>query len=153
MTSLQERIGKKIKSAANGCWEWTASVTNGGYGRIRLAGGGGRTILAHRASWELRHGPIPSGMQVCHRCDNRKCVNPEHLFLGTAKENARDRDAKRRGADQRGEANGARRLTNVIVRTIRAARKGGASYREITVETGVPRSTINNVLHHTWKHI
>lgn len=68
------------------CWVW-AKPTKGRYVRVRVAG---KTFAAHRVSWELEIGPIPDGLEVCHHCDNTKCVRPEHLFLGTHEDNMRD---------------------------------------------------------------
>jgi hypothetical protein len=76
------------------CWLWFACISgNNSYGAIRH---NGKATLAHRVSWEMRNGPIPAGMHVLHRCDTPTCVNPDHLFLGTPLDNARDRDAKGR---------------------------------------------------------
>lgn len=75
------------------CWPWTGAVTGKGYGKISLAY---RHRNAHRVAFELWHGPIPDGLLVCHRCDNRPCCNPAHLFVGTAKDNAEDMMAKGR---------------------------------------------------------
>lgn len=78
---------------AEGCWGWEGSKDTGGYGRLWIAG---KTFAAHRISWELTNGAIPLGLLVLHRCDNRECVNPAHLFLGTHTDNMRDKMAKGR---------------------------------------------------------
>lgn len=79
----------------SGCWLWTGRYGNNGYGTF---GGGrkGERTGAHRLVWEITNGPIPDGLFVLHRCDVRGCVNPEHLFLGTAKDNTQDMMAKGR---------------------------------------------------------
>lgn len=92
--SLEDRFWNKVdKETESGCWEWVGSTRNG-YGCIRPIG---VTKYSHRVSWELHNGPIPDGLWVLHKCDNRKCVNPDHLFLGTNQDNVNDKMSKGRG--------------------------------------------------------
>src|SRR5436305_1293534 len=98
------------------CWEWTWSIGGPGYGQIVNRKICLQPMTTHRVAWELHNGPIPKGMHVCHHCDNRKCVRPSHLFLGSHKDNMKDRDRKGRVAS--GNRNGARTKpwTNPFVR-------------------------------------
>lgn len=103
-------------SNPNGCWEWTASKIQNGlpYGKFHIHR---KYVSAHRFSWMIHKGSIPSGMLVCHKCDNPSCVNPNHLFLGTNKDNAVDRSVKGRGAIN--SRNGNSKLTDDKVLNIR----------------------------------
>lgn len=92
MPSLSERFWSKV-CQSDACWEWTRSTNHAGYGQIS---GQGTVLLAHRLSWELHFGKIPSGQCVLHKCDNRLCVRPDHLFLGTRPENTQDMMSKGR---------------------------------------------------------
>lgn len=94
---IAERFWPKVDSSGGpgACWTWTASCKIKGYGQIS-AGGRERPLLAHRVAWEITNGPIGVGSVVCHSCDNPKCCNPAHLFLGTQAENLQDMTDKGR---------------------------------------------------------
>src|SRR6185369_231459 len=92
--------GKVEKLRPVDCWDWTGSLRGGGYGQIKV---GPKLWDAHRYSWTLHFGEIPNGMWVLHKCDNRKCVNPEHLYLGTALDNNRDTAIRERKNPPKGE--------------------------------------------------
>jgi len=89
---VMDRFFRKVDKTGS-CWNWLAGKDKDGYGKIKIAR---KDLRAHRVSWEIHNGIIPGGLLVLHRCDNPSCVNPSHLFLGTALDNNRDRDAKGR---------------------------------------------------------
>jgi len=125
------------------CWIWLADRnTSHGHGRIKLKTGPGqyRKFLAHRISWELAHGPIPEGLIILHKCDNPPCVNPDHLFLGTLRDNALDMHAKGRHRIYQSK------LNLKTARLIRILRRGGASYADLCAQFNVSKSTIGSVL-------
>ncbi len=91
-----ERFWSKdiLKADSELCWEWTGSCDSSGYGTIRV---NKSTHSTHRTAWRITYGTIPSGMYICHKCDNPKCVNPNHLWIGTSQDNSLDRARKGRG--------------------------------------------------------
>jgi hypothetical protein len=100
------RFIRKIKvNEETGCWEWSAAL-HGGYGWFNLGGKVRRSDYAHRLAYDLFVGPLTPGLYVCHKCDNRKCVSPEHMYLGTPKDNSHDAINRNRFPDLRGSRRG-----------------------------------------------
>lgn len=125
---LDERFWPKVNFVPDGCWLWTASIGGPGYGQIAY---NKKPHTVHRLIWELYNGPIPKGMFVLHRCDVRRCCNPEHLFLGTPADNTKDMISKGRMRIVRpdtyasGESHGRSKLTLKMVVSLLADHKTG----------------------------
>jgi len=135
---LADRLEGKSRETQSGCWEWTAGRNHKGYGTLKVAG---KDLRAHRVAYEVWVGPIPEGMHVLHVCDNPPCINPAHLWVGTNKDNADDRDAKGRQRVLRGEENGFSKLTWENVQEIRDL-YGDHSQAELARMYGVSPRTI-----------
>lgn len=167
MKTAEERFWEKVQKAdGDACWEWTACLfTDSGYGCFsyerKLQG-------AHRVSWQLANGPIPDGLWVLHECDNRKCVRPDHLFLGTPTDNARDMVQKGRGVPptgdrhwarvRRGENVGAKnpnaRLDEAAAAAIKSALTVGVPVGPLAQQHGVTASAISLILSgQNWPHV
>lgn len=149
--SLWDRFWEKVVKS-EGCWEWSGYCREG-YGRISIGNQVFRS--AHRVSWELHNGLIPDGLFVLHRCDNTRCVRPDHLFLGTKAENNHDRHLKGRSGSHAGELNGRRKLSAVdVVEIRRMFTPWKCTYSDLAKRFGVSSSTINSVVNRrTWKNL
>ena len=148
------------------CWIWIGSIMNNGYGEIGISHNKKhRNVSTHRFSWIISHGAIPDKKYICHTCDNKSCVNPDHLYVGTHSDNIRDAvirnriaSGKRQGAYthpekvRRGETHSLVKLTESQVIEIRNSRN--IKQRKLAIEYGVHFSTICDILRRkTWKHI
>ena len=140
------------------CLEWQGALDHHGYGRLSSRSGrAGNPESAHRVAWEMAHGPIPDGMNVLHRCDNPPCVNVEHLFLGTMKDNTRDMMAKgRQSAPPHlcGERHGGSRLNKNAVMAILCLRAQGWKLKLLASEFDVSLGHVGSIVtRKTWKHV
>ena len=127
------------------CWPWMRCLRPDGYGAIK---DGRKLRSAHRVAYEIAYGSIPPGMLVCHTCDNRRCVNPAHLFAGTSLDNRRDMVTKGRQCRGGGENNSNARLTEVQVREIRRLyATGDVLQREIGTMYGISKSQVHRIVH------
>jgi HNH endonuclease len=149
MTPIQQqRFLKKVKRTDT-CWLWTGATSSNGYGNVTV---GGEQCASHVLAFELWVGTVPKGLCVLHSCDNRACVNPSHLFLGTRGDNNTDRSMKGRNA--KGSKHGMSKLMEQDVANIRMLRAEGISGGAIARWYKMSRSTINKILrgqgwHHT----
>lgn len=149
LRSVKERFYEKLTKTA-GCWEWSGYRDKHGYGVIGV--GTSPPKIASRVSYEIHIGEIPAGMFVCHSCDNRACVNPAHLFLGSHGDNMRDMANKFRGS--RGESHHKAKLTNLEVVSIKRLWASGASKVSLAKRFNVSLGAVSNVLSGiSWKHI
>lgn len=139
-----ESISQRLVVSPTGCWEWTGAQHPLGYGVVKVAG---KQWAVHRYVSTLIDGKIPAGMHVLHRCDNRACVNPAHLFRGTHSDNMADKQQKGRTVSP------ATKLSAEQVQEIRARyQAGGVSYRTLAAKYGVSKETIGAVVRReTWQ--
>lgn len=159
--TLEERFWSKVDRSGD-CWIWTASRLRRGYGQFGLYKR--RMWKAHRVAWELTYGDIPPGLCVCHRCDNPPCVRPDHLFLGTFRDN--NADCKRKARTARGDRNGARiyperlhrtrgenhamaKLTHADVTELRLLRQRGFTQKALAARFGISQTQVFRIVHGT----
>lgn len=145
-TPEQRFLAKVNKDAPNGCWEWTAHLDKAGYGRFNP---NRKPVFAHRWAYERWTGPIPRGKAICHRCDNPRCVNPEHLFAATQTENLADMWSKGRGVW--GERHPVTKLTEEDVLEIRRRFARGERPRSIARDFDVGEAGVEQIgMGKTW---
>ena len=142
--TIIDRFWTKVQRT-DGCWLWTASTNNKGYGVINRGGHANGTVTAHTLSWLIHYGPIPKGKCVLHNCDNRLCVRPDHLFLGTVADNQHDMEVK--GRSTHGEKHGRHLLTQAEVQEIRERYVPyQVTQDELAAFYGVSRTTIGAIV-------
>lgn len=152
---LEERFWEKVdkngpipahRPELGPCWLWTGSKDR--YGKFSPGGHSPVPLNAHRVSYELAYGPVPDGKQICHECDNPPCVNPSHLFAGTADENMKNMRTKGRDRHASGEEAGKSRLTWEQVREIRRRHAvGDVSMRALAREYNIAYPAIAYIVH------
>lgn len=159
-----ERFWSRVDKSGD-CWLWTRKVNRDGYGRF---GGRGQNMFAHRFVWTITYGDIPKGLYICHACDNPRCVNPGHLFIGTLADNNEDMTIKGRrskhlppngqkftkGGQTAGTKNYNAKLTEDDVREIRRLRECGQKVSELSARYGVGQWEIYMIVQRKkWQHV
>lgn len=158
LEEAKQRFWKKVDIRGEGdCWNWKAGLTHNGYGDFRYRY---KHWRAHRFAWTVTNSPIPNGLWVLHRCDNRACCNPAHCFLGTNADNMADKCAKGRqskgesNSHMRGEKHHGAKLTEMDVREIRNRRQAGESQKSIASGYGIKPRSISSIFHRrSWRHV
>jgi hypothetical protein len=154
---IETRLKRMISiDTLSGCWNWQGSTRNG-YGRLIIGSrtdGSRKSAQAHRVSYEAFIGAIPEGLEVCHRCDNPSCINPDHLFSGTRQDNIDDRQAKGRNNPPKGETHPMAKLTAIDVLSMRRLRSTGQTYQSIADRFGVNKKTAMQAIKlEQWAHV
>lgn len=133
------------------CWLWTGSQVAAGYGVLPIDG---KLYFAHRLSYVLANGEIPHGMLVCHSCDNRLCVNPDHLWLGTQLENMRDKARKGRAGNTNPKFGEQHHFSKVTEDDVRAIRASNESQKVLAERFNISKSAVSAIkIRKTWKHL
>lgn len=146
--TFADRFWSRVQKT-DGCWLWTGSTQQAGYGTVNV--GGGKFDRAHRVAWRLSRG-ADADKFVCHRCDNPRCVRPDHLFLGTHEENMADMRAK--GRSRTGSKNPLAKLTDADVFAIRCSHAMGIPRASIANRHGIGRGTVTKIVaRRAWRHV
>lgn len=148
LKSLRRRFSSRIIITER-CWEWCGQIASTGYGRIRF---GQLHTFAHRVSYSFFFGKIPRGLCVLHKCDNPRCVRPDHLFLGTKKDNTDD--AVRKGRMPHGESHKLHKLSAAQVTEIRQRHSSGESRRALRTDFRISKSQVQRIVTAaSWRHL
>jgi hypothetical protein len=142
------------------CWNWIAALNSGGYGRIRLEvprGARGHVFAgAHRVAWELTNGPVPAGLEIRHKCDNRRCVNLSHMELGTRSDNVNDMYRRGRQGNRgvRGERNPRAGISDEVARAIVEDLRNATNKAAVARKHGVTAATVYQIASgSSWRHL
>lgn len=130
---------RSIWEPNTGCLIWLGAFNTQGYGNVRV---NGVTMRTHRASYELHNGPIPDGLFVCHTCDNTSCINPEHLYAGTRRQNTDDAVIRLRFRTRKGEASNKAKISDTVAREIFEAK---GSQRKLAAKYGICQTAVSYI--------
>jgi hypothetical protein len=146
-----------MSGGRDACWEWRGSTGKNGYGNLNFRG---RVVNAHRLAFQQVNGALAEGLFVLHRCDNRRCCNPRHLYAGTHAQNMcdmveRDRAYRGGGPPRPGTKNPMAKLNEAIVAELRARYEaGGVTIKELAKEVGIHHGTMGQCIRgETWRHV
>lgn len=161
VASLIDRVMQKVERVTeSGCWIFTGATNEKGYGVVGRGGRGSGNAKAHRVTYEHFKGEIPKGLFVCHRCDVPSCCNPDHLFVGTNKDNMADCFSKGRGSKPptnghiRGSIHKGAKLTEFDVIEMRVLRKLGSTETELANRYGISAATAHRIVSgERWTHV
>lgn len=161
-----DRLMAKVVKSESGCWLFTGTKNGAGYGTIGLGTKEQGKGFVHRVSYEIHHGPIPAGMVVCHKCDVKLCVNPDHLFVGTHNDNSQDAKSKGRIASGerwaaanrdicKGERHGRSKLKECeVLEIIRLHQELGLNRAQLGRQFGISRRMVSNIIAgRNWNHL
>lgn len=143
---LRERLSVHSERDVSGCIVWLGSKTKRGYGQIRLRNPSNRLMLAHRLAWILAGNTIPDGFELCHKCDNPRCIHVDHLFLGTRSDNVADMVSKGRNPDLAGEKSARSKLTSDQVAEICRRCEDGETQVAVAAKFGIHPAHVSRLV-------